>query len=189
VLPIYATALAVGGTLLLASLVLGHHGADHGGDAGGGHDHGGDHGAHEGELGLLATFMSIRFWTFTLAFFGLTGVVFEEMQLLKDGRAILGLSSVLGGGIGFAAATLVRYLRAHSVSSVPTEIGYVGLTGEVLLDVTPEEPGRIRISARGSLIDLPAKTQGPALKKGASALVVDMTDGVARVAAPSEEKR
>src|SRR5205823_2280036 len=124
-----------------------------------------------------------------LAFFGLTGVLFERFALLADGRAILGLSCALGGGVGLAASALVRYLRSQHVTSVPTEIGYVGLLGEVLLDVTPEEPGRIRISARGSLIDLPARTEGPRLARGSSARVLDMVDGVARVATPDDGEK
>ncbi|MEZ0227303.1 MAG: hypothetical protein ACAI25_01655, partial [Planctomycetota bacterium] len=65
-----------------------------------------------------------------------------------------------------------------------TELGYVGLEGEVLLDVTAAEPGRIRVSARGSLVDLPARTDGPSFLKGARALVVDVANGVARIAPP-----
>lgn len=178
-LPIYATALAVGGTLLVASLVLGHHGADH--DFGG-HDvghAGGEHGSPE--LGLLASFLSVRFWTFAFAFFGLTGVIFERVVPLSSGTQVLLAAVVAGLVVGFVASTVVNKLRADTVTSTPTELGYVGLEGEVLLDVTTAEPGRIRISARGSLIDLPARTDGPSFLKGAKALVVDVADGVARI--------
>jgi len=187
VLTIYATALAVGGTLLFGSVVLGHHGVDHGHDFGqGGGGHGG-HGGHAGgpELGLIAAFLSVRFWTFALAFFGLTGVIFEKIVPMEDGRIVLASSVVAGFVIGLAAALIVNKLRAETVTSTPSELGYVGLEGEVLLEVTPAEAGRIRVSARGSLIDLPAKTDGPSFPKGARALVVDVTDGVARVTAPA----
>src|SRR5581483_7770156 len=91
VLPIYATALAVGGTLLAASLLLGHHGVDHG------HDFGHAGSGHEGpELGLVAAFLSVRFWTFALAFFGLTGVIFERVIPLADGKQVLALATGAG---------------------------------------------------------------------------------------------
>lgn len=179
--PIYATALAVGGTLLLASVLLGHHGADHPHDFHIGHGHDGD---ASPEVGLLASFLSLRFWTFAFAFFGLTGVIFERVVPLQNGQAVLAIAAVTGVVVGFVAATIVNKLRAETVTSTPSEIGYVGLEGEVLLDVSPQEPGRIRISARGSLIDLPARTDGPSFPKGARALVVDVADGVAKVATP-----
>ncbi len=188
-LPIYATALAIGGTLLFASVVLGHHGADHdlhvGGGAdsglpsvGGGHDHGGP------ELGLVAGLLSFRFWTFALAFFGLTGVIFEKVVPLSSGGQVLGVAVAAGVIVGFAAATIVNKLRADTVTSTPTELSYVGLEGEVLLDVTPAEQGRIRVSARGSLIDLPARTDGPSFAKGGKVLIVDVANGIARIAPP-----
>jgi hypothetical protein len=188
VIPIYATALAVGGTLLLASLVLGHHGIDHGHDFGHGpeigHEADGSHGDN-GDVALIASFLSVRFWTFALAFFGLTGVVLDRLVGVLDGRTNFVVATILGGLIGFTASyTFNRLRRASALSSVPTEMAYVGLEGEVLLDVTPEEPGRIRISAQGSLVDIPARTEGPPFAKGARALVVDVVNGVARVAAP-----
>ncbi len=183
--PIYATALAVGGTLLLASLVLGHHGMDHGHDFDHGHDAG--HG-DDGDVALIASFLSVRFWTFAFAFFGLTGLVLEKIVAVGDGRTIFVIAAVLGGVIGFGASFTFNRLRsgARSLATVPTEMSYVGLEGEVLLAVTPEEPGRIRISAQGSLVDLPARTDGARFDKGARALIVDVTDGVARVAEPKQ---
>jgi hypothetical protein len=185
VIPIYATALAVGGTLLLASLVLGHHGADHAHDFGHGHD--ASHG-EEGDVALIASFLSVRFWTFALAFFGLTGLVLEKVVAVGDGRTIFVIAAVMGGTIGFGASYTFNRLRAgaRALSTVPQEMGYVGLEGEVLLAVSPEEPGRIRITAQGSLVDLPARTDGARFEKGARALVVDVTDGVARVAEPKQ---
>ena len=183
-LPVYAAALAVGGTLLLASLVLGHHGADHPG-----FDHAGGHGDGSAEVGLLASFLSVRFWTFALTFFGLTGLIFEHVVPLEDGRKVLLVSAALGGTIGLAASFIVNKLRSQHVTSVPSEIGYVGLEGEVLLDVTPDEPGRIRVSARGSLIDLPARTESGRLEKGSRALVLDVANGVAQVAPRNADKQ
>lgn len=189
-LPIYATALAIGGTLLLASLVLGHHGADHPGDLGGaesgidGHVDGDGTG---GGFGLFAGVLSLRFWTFAAAFFGLTGVVFTTFAL-ADGRVTLGLATGFGAGSGLLASWTVKKLRGSVVSSLPSEIGYVGLTGEMLLEARPDEPGRIRLTAKGSLVDLPARSS-ERLVRGARALVVDVSGGVATVAAapPQEE--
>ncbi|MEZ0229120.1 MAG: hypothetical protein ACAI25_10885, partial [Planctomycetota bacterium] len=117
-LPIYATALAIGGTLLVASLVLGHHGADH--DLHVGHDAG--DGSEGPELDLLGSFLSIRFWTFALAFFGLTGVIFERVVPLSSGAQVLGAAVAAGLIVGFVAATIINKLRADTVTSTPTEL-------------------------------------------------------------------
>jgi hypothetical protein len=178
VLPIYATALAVGGTLLLASVVLGHHGIDHGHDFGHGPNH---DGSGSVELGILAAFLSVRFWTFAFAFFGLTGIVFEKLVPHEDGRSVFAIATMTGGVVGFVAAWTITRLRGSTVTSVPSELGYVGLEAEVLLDVTPEEPGRIRVSARGSLVDLPARGEGARFATGERAVVLDVKDGVARI--------
>jgi hypothetical protein len=188
VVPIYTTALAVGGTLLLASLLLGHHGADHAGGLGHGHDtaHGGNHGSEtEAPVGVLVNLISIRFWTFALAFFGLTGVLFEGLDI-GHGTHVLVMAIGIGFTVGYIASWLVRKLRSEVVTSVSTELSFVGLTGEVLLDVSKEEPGRIRITARGSLVDLPARTESARLERGARALVLDVQDGVASVSRAQE---
>ncbi len=181
-LVIYDTALAVGGVLLLASLIFGHHGADHGGL-----DHSADSGhgdAEDGGVGSLFVFLSMRFWTFSVAFFGLTGMLFTRLKLMGESpNEVLALSIGVGLGCGFGAAWILNRLKNQVVNSLPTELGYAGLTAEVLLEVSPEEQGRIRLFSRGSLIDLPARSEGGVrLKKGEQALVVDVEDGVARVA-------
>ncbi|MBI3724952.1 hypothetical protein HY251_13500 [bacterium] len=188
-LVIYETALAVGGVLLLASLVMGHHGVDHGGGISADHSMDAGHGdAHGGGAGPFFLFLSMRFWTFAADFFGLTGVLFTKLNLAGDDtRVVLAIAAAIGLGCGVFAAWILARLRNQVVNSLPTEMSYVGLTAEVLLEVTPEEPGRIRLSSRGSLIDLPARCDGgERLPKGSQALVVDVTDGVACVSpAPS----
>jgi hypothetical protein len=187
---VYATSLAVGGTLLLASLLLGHHGADHGAEVsvphfdGHGHTDGGADG--DNDFGLGVTFLSMRFWTFTLAFFGLTGVLFDKLELASS-NATAALAVGMGVGTGFVVSWTVNRLKRQVVNSLPSEVGYAGLTGEMLLEASADESGRIRIVARGSTIDLPARPQNrERLAKGTRALVVDVTDGVACVAPAPE---
>ena len=92
----YVGALVFGGVLLLSSVVLGHHDADGDFDldGDGGLDSDGDVDAeHEitvekdidlsGDIGLFWVLRSIRFWMFFLAFFGLTGVLFQGLGLIE----------------------------------------------------------------------------------------------------------
>src|SRR5678816_2807364 len=103
----YVVALGIGGTLVLASLIMG--GKDHDSGDGDGHDQDqdGDHGhdqshetdkggalvlagetamtAHDGgvadAVSALLPVTSVRFWTFFLAFFGLTGLTLTAAAL------------------------------------------------------------------------------------------------------------
>lgn len=183
---VYAIALLFGGTLVLASVLLGHHDVDaSSGAAALDHDVSvptDDHpvDAHAGTLWL--PFLSLRFWTFGAAFFGLTGVLFHSLALAGEG-ATLGLAIGAGLVCGLVAALVIRVLSRQEASSLPTELSFVGQPADVLLDVGPSLPGRVRLSVRGSSVDLPAVTEGPqTFARGARALVVEVVDGRARVA-------
>src|SRR5690606_15637009 len=101
---LYLFGLIVGGVLLGSSLLLGGDDGDADGDA---HAEAGDHGGHGhgGDLQLdgaasdflLWRFRSLRFWTFFLAFFGLTGLALEGFGLLES--SWLTLAASLGMGI------------------------------------------------------------------------------------------
>ena len=188
-LAIYATALVVGGVLVVLPTLLGHHGIDAHGHADfshahGGHADGGGGGALESALWL--TVFSLRFWSYAATFFGLTGVVFDELRLVSSESETLGLAIGTGVVSGLAASWIVARLRREFLSSVPTEAGYVGLPAEVLLEIQPEEAGRIRLSSKGSLIDIPARSRGERLAAGARVVIVETQAGVATVvAAPS----
>lgn len=187
---IYAVAAVVGGVLVFLPALLGHHGSLAQGHAGIGHGHGhghahaGDHGGSGLESALWLTVFSIRFWSYAAAFFGLTGLLFDGLRLVPEEGATLGVSLAVGLGSGLLASWIISRLSGQVLSSVPTEAGYVGLAAEVLLEIQPDEPGRIRLSSRGALIDLPARSQrGDHFPSGARVVVVDTQAGVATVVA------
>ena len=81
-LSIYIGGLLFGGVLLGATVVGGHgdHGGGHGGGGhGGGHGQGDDqgdghaHGQRTTSSPCCCRFLSLRFWAFAVAFFGLSG--------------------------------------------------------------------------------------------------------------------
>src|SRR5262245_17055271 len=123
----YVVALGVGGTLVLASLLFG--GKDHDSDGGGaGHDAGGhghdtDGHAHDADKAMilagstaiekhgaigdaalsLLPVTSIRFWTFFLAFFGLTGLTLTAAAL---GPGLV-VNALLSTGVGYLSGMSV----------------------------------------------------------------------------------
>jgi len=134
-LSIYIASLVVGGILLGASMVLGHHGAENElhleSEAGEVADAsldasamqgateepalmsagGGDMAEHGVELSdFWLPFISVRFWVFFLCFFGLTGTAFSLLALAgKWGTLIAAMA--MGAITGFAASFIIQRLK------------------------------------------------------------------------------
>lgn len=178
---IYLAALAFGGILLLASLVAGHDHADH---------HAGDHGqdqGHDHDVGpaphaaLVLPFLSLRFWIFGLAFFGLTGAVLHGLGLTSPLGAAA-LASAVGLGFGYAAARLFLTLARQTVGQVAPDGGHVGREGKVLLPVARGQRGKVRVTAAGVAVDLLAESDDErTLPAGTTVLIVAMRGTVAVV--------
>lgn len=218
-LGIYLGALALGGILIGASILLGGHdgSADH--DAS--HDLAADHdvehelqadthadgghgeAAHEAATwalthadhhalekatgrGVATTtwlpFLSLRFWTFGLASFGLTGALLYA--LWSASALTLAFSIPMGLGIGTGAAALFRWLQA-STTGGPTPVEDLrGMEGILLLSAGPGHLGKVRLHVAGQHVDLPATTRDPdLLPVHTRVIVVDLKDGVADVTA------
>lgn len=171
-LTIYIIAAAVGGALVLLSAIGGGgEGAEHeveGGEAhaeldtGADHDHdgGSDQASdHEGDWSWMS-FFGMRFWSYFSGFFGLTGVLLTMLTdlavpLVAGGAALLGLFS------GFGVSTATRLLTKTQTSSAVEGRDLIGAEGTVLVTVRKETPGKVRISAKGEVLDLQAITSDP----------------------------
>ena len=207
-LPWYLGALVLGGVLIGASIVMGggdadldadhdldldadvdvdvdadvdldvdadaDFGADHDIDIDSDADHGGD-------IGGWLPFLSLRFWTFALMSFGLTGTL---SQLLLDVPRIveLGTSLVVGLAIGWGAAWAFRALKRGTVTGQTQLTGLRGTEATVLLPVGPGKTGKVRALVDGQAVDLIARTRDDVLMaRKEPVLVVSIDDGVATV--------
>jgi len=91
---VYLFATIVGGVLLGASVVSGHHGDSGAGHVDAGHVDSGE--SHAGHGGSVASLMfSVRFWTYLLAFGGATGLLLH--YLAGTGEP---LTALLAAGVG-----------------------------------------------------------------------------------------
>lgn len=193
---VYIFALIVGGLLLGASLLLGAH-ADHDAgdapsdappaDAGAGTDaHDGAApagGAPQGIESFLVWFVSVRFWTFFLAFFGLTGVLLDGFGIVGS-SLVAGLLAVgMGLFAGLFATWIVRLMTAESSNSAVMASDYIGKSGRLLVGFGPGAVGKVRIEVKGSTIDLlcVAMDDGTYETKD-EVLIVEMDGTRARVA-------
>jgi membrane protein implicated in regulation of membrane protease activity len=195
----YLFSLIVGGLLVGASVVFGGgHDADTGagdldaGDAETGADTSdvaGHAGGHSGALdalgGLVAIVASVRFWTFFAAFFGLTGLVLEGLELaprLVALPAALGLGLLSGLGVTYAFRRLAREDSNSAVGAGD----YVGKTAKVLVPVSKGGLGKVRLTLRGSTVDVLAVTdEDGEIGPDDEVLVVEMDGTRARVARTS----
>jgi membrane protein implicated in regulation of membrane protease activity len=167
-LMLYLAALGLGGTFLLASLFMGGHGE--GGDAdmhadahadgdASGHGDADDHaGAVDGVLAWMPV-TSLRFWTFFLAFFGLTGSLLTLFGLASSQVTIAAIAGVIGYGSGWAVVTTLRHLSRNETSSGVSERDYVGATGRVMVPVSRNKVGKVRIEIKGRTVEMLARTE------------------------------
>ncbi len=132
---------------------------------------------------LWLPFLSLRFYLFFAAFFGLTGTVLDGLSL-SNSLVTLGTALGIGFTCGYVASRMVQVLRSNKVSGhVDPERDYAGRQGTVLLDVTPSEPGQVRIDVKGSSIDLPAEAiDGSTFTRGSKVIVVKYENQLLKVA-------
>jgi membrane protein implicated in regulation of membrane protease activity len=190
----YVFALVLGSVLLGASFLLGgkdmdgdHDVGDHG-DAHIDHDHdhgldGHGHDGHDthGDLGgFFGVLASMRFWTFFAAFFGLTGIVLDGLDLAAPMLA-LGLAIAIGFLMGWTAVTLIRRLSADDTGVAATVDDYVGKSGEMLISAGPQRLGKIRIELKGTTVDVLAESDEQTIARGEQALIVEMRGAKAAV--------
>lgn len=179
---VYLATLIVGGLTLLIQFVGvgdadGDGGHDVGGDAeahvdadGGVDDHGGDH--LDGPT-VLATFLSLRFWTFALMAFGLTGTLLHQFELMNRGIVPF-VALAMGFGSGAFASWTFRALARASTTSGAESDEAVGQVGKVLVPFSKDRRGKVRIQLRGQTLDYLATTEEAELEAGAEVLIEEM---------------
>ena len=101
-------------------------------------------------------FVSLKFWTFTAAFFGLTGTLFEGLGLWSSPTGIFVLSLGIGLSMGTAMAYLI-HIADQGAGKGLSERDYLGASADVRLPIRPDKAGKIRVRVRGRIIDMRAE--------------------------------
>lgn len=157
------------------------------GQAHGDHGHHGHDGAHGagggmGAIGAAASVLfSLQLWTYLLAFGGVTGLLLR--WLAHVGEPMAGLCALgVGLGTGFAARKVLRKMTAIGDGGTVEQEKLVGASAQVLIPAEAGRTGKIRLTARGQVIDLMARaSDGKALASGVEVIIVDMKEGIAEV--------
>lgn len=202
-LAVYLAVLILGGTLVVLSVLGASHGgagdfhADAGaelhadadthvevhagGDAHAGH-HEGDHGANAPWL----PFLSLRFWTYFFATTGAAGVLLTLAAGVREPMAAI-LSSATGAGVGLVVSYIFRWMRLSEVTSLAGVDDMLGKIGLVTVPIRESQPGRIRCTIKGEIIDFMALGEEPlALEPGAEVVIVGV-DGTTAKVVPKEK--
>ena len=195
----YLAALIFGGVLLGSSVLLGgHDDADFDGDAdfdadadadadfdldGDADAEGVDKDLHfDGADVFLWPLRSVRFWTFFLAAFGLTGILLKGLGLAGEIPTLI-TSLSLGGVSGFTAAWVIKKLSTDDTGRAAASRDYIGKSARVLVPVQSKGVGKIRVRVKGQQVDLLAVTddEEPLTSKD-EVIVIEMEGTRARVA-------
>ena len=188
ILSIYAGALVFGGIFVVASAI----GFDKDQDS----EFSGDDPSHvdpisgthdstdaAADAGAFATtFFSFRFWTFTLASFGLSGTLLDLLKV--DAWLSFPASLVCGFSIGFGVATVFRAVNRSNAGAIAELKTLLGRECVVLLAIDAKKSGKVRVSLDGQDLDLLAHTSDArGFERGERAFIVKMKNGEATIAA------
>ncbi len=195
-LTLYIVTAIIGGALILISALSGGHDTDHDFDAGhdvdvGGHDVDAGHGDHDADVvsGAWLPFFSLRFWTYFAAAFGIIGLL---LTILNAADATMTALLAIGGGFitGMLVAWIMRWLKSASTTDGASIHDLLGKQAKMLVGARPESMGKVRIEAKGEIIDMIAVADdGGAIEAGEEVLVVGVDGNQLRVARPKDYLR
>ena len=136
---------------------------------------------HGGSSGFsMWWLLSMRFWTFGLATFGLTGTLLSMLSVPSQLTSIL--SILVGLSLGVGAARLFRALNRDEVSGTTELSRYVGEEARVVVPVRAGQPGKIAIQTMAGRVEMLATTrdQEP-LGMGTTVIIASVENGIADV--------
>lgn len=124
-----------------------------------GHLHGDTHGltgdaTHPPVMDVFFFLLSLRFWAFFTAFFGLTGV--GGSYIIGGGISTLVMAILMGLIAGFSASYLFKYLSRGNVSSDVNLQEAVGQRAQITVPLGPGDPGKAQLVIKGQIIELRA---------------------------------
>lgn len=146
-LPLYIIAAIVGGGLVLVTLFMGH--GDH--ELGHDHDLSGDHDVGHGDVWL--PFLSLRFWTYFLMVFGITGLLLTQFaDSIEPMTAVW--SAVSGLSVGFMVSLLMQWAKRSQADNATRTQDFLGREAIVIVPIRPNLEGKVRLEVKGEIIEL-----------------------------------
>ncbi len=129
----------------------------------------------------------MRFWTFFLSAFGLTGMLLKGFGLAGEIPTLITALS-MGGLSGFTAAWVIKKLSEDDAGRAAGSADYIGKSAKVMVPVRSGSVGKIRVRVKGQQVDLLAVTDDEALTSEDEVIVIEMDGTRARVARLDSER-
>lgn len=140
-------------------------------------------GTHGSIAGLFTAFLSLRFWTFFAAFFGLTGLVLDGLNLVSGQVVPFGLATAMGIFTGYGAVSVLRYFASSETGAAADSADYVGKSARVMLPIATGTTGKVRLQLKGTTVDLLATSdEETSFAAGDEVLIIQMKETTAVVA-------
>ncbi len=204
-LAIYWFTLGFGGIFLLVTVFFGADSDTDGHDISGGaevdtgdvvtgdvgHLQGVSHGnigdaSHPPVMDAFFFLLSLRFWAFFTAFFGMTGV--GGHYIIGGGISTLVMAIITGLIAGFSASYLFKYLSRGNVSSDFQLQEAVGQRADVTVPLGPGDPGKVRLVIKGQILETKAICEEAECPMHTQVTIVGLRDNafiVAPIGAPA----
>ncbi|TVQ22873.1 MAG: NfeD-like protein [Leptolyngbya sp. DLM2.Bin15] len=124
--------------------------------------------------GLWLPIFSLRFWTFGVCFFGLSGILLSATEMTA--ATVLLTSVAMGVICGSIVAIALRQLGRRRIDSLVRSTDYVGLSGTVEIPFDANSRGKIQLQIRGTTLGVMALTDDPnGFQVGDTVFIVSMS--------------
>ena len=134
--------------------------------------------------GIWLPFFSFKFWTFSSAFFGLTGTLLTLLGTVSSQAVVFPLSLAVGLFCGTGVAYTLHKLKSTTVDSALKVQSFVGETATVVLPFERGALGKIRIDRKDRAVELVATTDEESLARGDEVVIIAVDGDTAGVVRP-----
>lgn len=101
-------------------------------------------------------FLSLRFWTFSLCFFGLAGLILTQMEVAAP--VVMAIALGVGFSCGTGVAWAMQQIRRQSTDSLVRSADYIGCLGIVEIPFDATSKGKVQLHLKGSTLGVVAMT-------------------------------
>lgn len=128
---------------------------------------------------------SFKFWTFFLAFFGLTGTIFTLLSLWANAIGVAALSAFMGLFAGLLISYLIYVGDRSTAGRVIGQDDFRNLEGKVVLPFGQGRRGKVQVRLQGRLIELEAvmfeRDEEVVFNFDDECIILEVDNGVAQV--------
>lgn len=129
--------------------------------------------------------LSFKFWTFYLAFFGMTGTVLTLLSLWSSEWGVFALSNVLGLIAGLGVSYTLHIANKSKGARGFVEEDFKGVEAEVVIPFGKGRSGKIKLHTKGRVMELEAvpfdDNDEVVFDFGEECFVLGVEEGVAKV--------